>query len=78
MYFIRFLILILAVWALIMVARRLLERPKQSKRAEPQPVADDDMVKCAHCGVHIPAAEAVRDGGSAYCSDRHRLAGKRD
>ena len=27
---------------------------------------------CAHCGVHVPAADAVVRDGKAYCSDAHR------
>lgn len=34
------------------------------------------MVACAHCGVHLPRAEAVADGaGRLYCGDEHRLQG---
>jgi uncharacterized protein len=36
------------------------------------------MLACAHCGVHLPSADALRDAaGRAYCSDAHRLAGPR-
>lgn len=36
------------------------------------------MLACAHCGVHLPQAEAVQDAdGRVYCSDAHRLAGPR-
>lgn len=33
------------------------------------------MVACAHCGVHLPAAEAVLAGEMPFCSDAHRQAG---
>jgi len=40
--------------------------------------APDTMVACAHCGVHLPAGEALRDAaGRPFCSDAHRLAGPR-
>jgi uncharacterized protein len=35
------------------------------------------MVRCAHCGVHLPQTDAVEHAGQAYCSIRHRLAGPR-
>jgi uncharacterized protein len=36
------------------------------------------MLACAHCGVHLPGDETVRDeAGRAYCGDAHRLAGPR-
>ena len=49
--------------------------PPQGKRPLPPP---QDMVACAHCGVHLPQGEALTDaGGRAYCSEAHRLAGPR-
>ena len=35
------------------------------------------MVDCAHCGVHLPATDACRDGALSYCCERHRDAGPR-
>jgi uncharacterized protein len=36
------------------------------------------FARCAHCGVHLPINDAVVEGGIAYCSEAHRLAGPRD
>jgi uncharacterized protein len=51
-------------------------QPRRGRRgdaAEPTP-----MLACAHCGVHLPRAEAVEDAtGRVFCSDAHRLAGPR-
>jgi uncharacterized protein len=30
------------------------------------------MLRCAHCGLHLPDNEAVMSGNTAYCSDAHR------
>jgi hypothetical protein len=39
-------------------------------------VADSVLLACAHCGVHLPQAEARMDvAGRPYCSDAHRLLG---
>jgi uncharacterized protein len=35
-------------------------------------LADERIVPCAHCGVHIPASEAVEAGGRLYCCPAHR------
>ncbi len=36
----------------------------------------EDMVRCAHCGVHVPKNQAVGDSRQGYfCSQQHRLAG---
>mgnify|MGYP000005142939 FL=1 len=36
--------------------------------------ASENMVTCAHCGVHLPESESVSDGVRIYCSEAHRLA----
>ena len=43
-------------------------RAKQPTAARPV-----EMVACAHCGVHLPAQDALVDG--PYCSDAHRRLG---
>lgn len=49
--------------------------PSQAKPDPAQPVA---MVPCAHCGVHLPASDAlVNDAGQPFCSEAHRRAGPR-
>ncbi len=37
--------------------------------------AAEEMVRCAHCGVHLPRGDALFDGSRPYCSETHRLAG---
>ena len=32
----------------------------------------EDMVRCAHCGVHLPKGESVQDGGHFFCGAQHR------
>ena len=36
------------------------------------------MLRCDHCGVHIPASEVVRAADKHYCSIAHRDAGHDD
>jgi len=34
----------------------------------------ETMRQCAHCGIHIPASEAVTDGaGAIFCCEEHRV-----
>ena len=33
------------------------------------------IVACAHCGVHLPQADAIGQGDRFYCSAAHRDAG---
>lgn len=49
-------------------------RPPPGARPPQAPAA---MVACAHCGLHLPAADAVREGAHVYCGEAHRLLGPR-
>ena len=74
----------LALWLVLGVAAwlawqawRRAQRASIRHEAEPAaPVAPADapeaMVRCAHCGLHLPAGEALRDGPFAYCGVAHR------
>ncbi len=51
--------------------------PVQAAPRSPAPSAPQVMVRCAHCGLHLPASEGMVHDGQTYCSWRHRLAGAR-
>jgi len=34
--------------------------------------AVEDMVRCAHCGLHIPRSEGLQSGGNYFCGAEHR------
>jgi uncharacterized protein len=36
------------------------------------------MVACAHCGLHVPASEALMLDDRPYCSAQHRDSGPKD
>ena len=31
----------------------------------------EDMVRCAHCGVHLPRSESYASNGEFFCSEEH-------
>ncbi|WP_208622029.1 PP0621 family protein [Bordetella genomosp. 12] len=42
--------------------------PPAAKAAEP-------MVRCTHCGIHVPRSEAVLQNGQTWCSLEHARLG---
>lgn len=58
-----------AVYLLIRSYRRKSELQQKETVAE-------DMVCCAHCGVHLPRSESIQAGDKFYCSAEHRDAGR--
>lgn len=61
------------VWWMWTGRRRV--RPPPARPAPP-PTQLTTMQRCAHCGVHLPAPEALQDrDGRPYCSAAHRELG---
>ena len=63
-------LLVAAVWLLRRALRKFGEKPGEKAVA---PVGD--LVRCAHCGVHLPRAEARAAGEALYCSEEHARLG---
>ena len=47
---------------------------KQLPADEDTPVQAEDMVRCVHCGVHLPKHESILVDGKYYCGEPHRHA----
>lgn len=49
-------------------------RKEPAERADTPPPASgpQDMVRCAHCGVHLPQGDAIVGRIGYYCSPEHR------
>lgn len=60
---------IIIFFAVYFVRRSL--QTKQKKPQNPPPATNEKMVKCAHCGVHVPVSEAILRNEEYYCSDAH-------
>ena len=75
MNLIRLIILALVIWLIYRMVRQMLAKPRAKKPSRPQ--VGTDMVRCAHCGIHIPDNEALYRDGQPYCSEEHREAGPR-
>ena len=78
--------LLVLVVVLVVAWMLLRRRDPPSGAPKPGPAAGDKdkpaeaqpMLACAHCGVHLPQAEAQQDAaGRPFCSDAHRIAGPR-
>lgn len=62
------LLLLLAIAAAIYLLLKSLRKNVLPKT----PGIAEDMVRCAHCGVHIPVSESLRAGDQTFCSAAHR------
>jgi uncharacterized protein len=62
------LFLLAAIAAVIYLLVRSFRKnaPRQDKTVA------EDMVRCVHCGVHLPKSESILAGGNFFCSTEHR------
>jgi uncharacterized protein len=67
----KFLLLVLAVVALVWLIRSARRRddPPAPRRHE---AGVQPMVSCRHCGVHLPAHDALPGRGGVFCGEAHR------
>lgn len=68
--------------ALVLIVAIGIFRHNRRKANRPTPRArlkqPEDMVTCAHCGVHLPSSDAItRPDRTTYCSTAHRHLGPR-
>jgi uncharacterized protein len=49
----------------------LLRSYRQDVSRQDDPVVED-MVRCAHCGMHLPKSEGIVAGGKYFCGVKHR------
>lgn len=59
-----------AVFWLLRNHRRRADRNVQ----RPADTQAEDMVDCAHCGVHLPRGEGIMSGSRYFCSKEHEQA----
>jgi uncharacterized protein len=73
---VKVLIIALAVALLLwLLFGRAARRDKPPRREPPRDMrrgGAEDMVSCAHCGVHLPRSEALAARSLHYCSAAHR------
>ncbi|WP_024326516.1 PP0621 family protein [Thioalkalivibrio sp. AKL19] len=72
----RLLLLIVAIVAVFLAVRTLVRssgnRKQVSQGERPERLKEGGaVIRCAFCGVHVPEAEAYRDGDRLYCSRQH-------
>jgi len=75
----------LLFWAILILAALIVARMvshKAARRNMPSPASGrgtggqaEAMVRCAHCGVHLPRSEALLLDGQLWCSEEHARLG---
>ena len=53
-------------------------RPARPKTPEQNSTSTQGLLRCAHCAVNFPAAEAVSADDNVYCCQAHRVAAQKE
>lgn len=67
---IKLILLALAAWVVYRLVKSYGRRVKREDA--PKHAAGEDMVRCAHCGVHLPRSESIVSHGECFCTNEHR------
>lgn len=68
-------VVILVLVVLVVLGLMAASKRRLTRRDKPSTPKIADMQPCAHCGVHVPAAEALWRDGLPYCGEAHRALG---
>ena len=68
----KILLFLVVVFVLLWLLRGATGRRRGGAARPPQ--APQEMIACAHCGVHLPRDEALPGRGGVFCGDAHRAA----
>lgn len=62
---------LLLLFAIVTVVYLLIRSFRKNAPQQDEAVAED-MVRCVHCGVHLPKGESIQAGGHFFCGAEHR------
>ncbi len=68
----KYLLIAVIVFVVLWLARGRSRREPPPAAPPTPPRGPQAMVRCAHCGVHLPAQDAVSGPEGSYCSAEHR------
>ncbi len=68
----RLILIIIAIWVVYSLIKRGMRlNADQQNRQKNDTNEAEDMVRCEHCGTHLPLSEALQKDGRHYCCQEH-------
>ena len=65
----KILLVLLAIILIYWILRTLSAgKRRETGKSAPAP----KMIACAHCGLHVPEGEAIKNGTKYYCCPEHK------
>ena len=70
-----FLVVLFGVW--LWRQGRLADRSAKPPPRRPPAALPNEMVRCAVCGLHLPASEALTSARGSFCGPEHQRQAER-
>lgn len=68
----KLLLLVALVWLVYSLLKKYSRSVDRDEQEPVVPASPEDMVRCAHCGVHLPRSEAILSRDEFFCCEAHR------
>jgi uncharacterized protein len=68
----KLLVLVIVVALVYWIVKRFARKSKRDSATRYGGSVGEDMVRCAHCGVHLPRSESVMQDSVFFCTPEHR------
>lgn len=72
----KYLLVLMVVGVAFWIWRNNRKDALQARQPRQAPRVPQAVVRCAHCGVHVPQTDAVVRNGVSYCCVEHAAAGR--
>jgi uncharacterized protein len=68
----KLILIAIALWLIMIVLKRYQRGMGQQEKStgEDRP-AEESMVQCTYCGVHIPLSDSLETHGNHFCCESH-------
>ena len=63
---------LLLIIAIVVLVYLLIRSYRKQASQQDKTITAEDMVRCAHCGVHLPKGESIEADGQFFCGAGHR------
>ncbi len=70
----KYVLLLLVIAAVLWLLRGRSRSAGPAAAPPPDANAQEEMLACGYCGVHLPRSEALAGPGGVFCSEAHRRA----
>lgn len=70
MFILRIIFTLAVIWLVFYVYRRFFKKVPRLQQTREEEITKE-IVRCQHCGLHVPKTEAIKRQNAYYCCQDH-------